>query len=438
MDSNKYDIERIRKYLRGELGPSEMFALERQAQDDPALLDLMEGMESAGNDAIHQANIKDIKKRVSGMADGSPNVRKMPVAWRKWAIAASLVLAAGIGAFFVWQPAPESHMELAQQSEPAPSPVASDVAADPVQEVAVAEPASAAPTQSAVPAPARQAARRAVPQPDAGGVAEDRVASTAQPAVLSALRQADSLNTQSLANGDAGRATAALEERETVVLAARAEAADAQGKRLAMAIRSLPVDTVERPLYRAVSGTVREKDSGRPIAGVQIYGEGSNVAAQTGADGTFSLAMPAQNDSLKVASIGFESQTLDVRNRDSVVVMLEESHTTLEEVVVAGYGQRRNRRNEQMQHASASPAKPISGWTNFEQYIQRETASSQGKGTVTLKFRIGDKGQPTDLQLEHTTNPALVKRAMEILQAGPRWERGNEADGIATVLIKFQ
>lgn len=439
MDSRRYDIERIRKYLNGELSPQEMYVLEREAQDDPALMDLLEGMEMAGNDPVHEANIRDIQSQIGRMAGEGDKVRKMPIPWRKWAVAASIMLLAGIGAFFVWRPLPDTQVDLAQQTEAVPSQRDEEAERKAIPQQEVAEPVSAAPSQSAPPAAAKQVPPRAAAGRDAGGLAEDQLASSPQPRVLSALRPADSLSMPASASGQAAAATAAA--RETVLLAARQEAADANEKRLSMSIRSLPADSVGRPMYRTVSGVVRQLETGQPIAGVTISGSDANVATESAADGKFSLAIPVQNDSLTIASLGFEKQTLDVRNRDSVVVVLEESLYELSEVVVVGYGQASRRGERHLVGAVAVDAglpKPISGWVNFEQYIQRETASSQGKGTVTLKFRVGAKGQPVDVQLEHTTNPAVVKRAMDILRAGPRWERGEAGDVAATVLIEFQ
>ncbi len=441
MDSNRYDIERIRKYLNGELSPQEMFVLERQAQDDPVLMDLLEGMEMAGNDPVHQANIRDIRNQIPGMAGEVDKIRKMPVPWRKWAVAASIILVAGIGAFFVWRPSSNVGVELVQQLETGPSPRGQEAEREATSQAESAESASVVPSQSAAPAPAQQVPPRAAVGRDAGGLAEDQLAATPPPRALSALRPADSLSMSASAGAQAGAAAASAAGSGTVLLAARQEAADTNEKRLSMTIRSLPADTVGRPMYRTISGVVRQLETGQPIAGVTISGSDANVATQSAMDGKFSLAIPVQNDSLTIASLGFEKQTLDVRNRDSLVVVLEESLAELSEVVVVGYGQASRRGERPIVGAVAVDAgqpKPISGWVNFEQYIQRETASSQGKGTVTLKFRVGDKGQPVDVQLEHTTNPSVVRRAMEILQVGPRWERGAAGDVPATVLIEFR
>lgn len=431
MESGKYDIERIRKYLVGELSPRDMFVLERQAEDDPALTDLIEGMEAAGSAPIHQANIDAVKDRIKALHTAPERGKILSFPWQNRAIAASLAFVAGLGALLLWFPSPDPQVEFAQQVTPVPreSVITPDPA--PEQESAADEPASVSSARSAAPPASQLASPRVAVRPGAGEVDESRQPSTAQPSVLSALRQADSQGT-----ADEIQAVTPVAARETVLLAGRREAADANGKRLAMAIRSLPTDTVARPLYRTVSGVVREKETGDPLGGASVYG--AHGAIQTATDGTFTVTIPTHRDSLKVATAGFRAQALDVRNGDSVVVVLERDAAELSESV-AGNRRAAKRYAERAAGATATQyPKPISGWTNFAQYLQRETASSSGKGTVTLKFTVGDKGQPMDVQLEHTTNPALVKRATEILQAGPRWERGPKGDRTAIVVIEFR
>lgn len=432
MENGKYNIDRIRKYLADELSPREMFLLERQAEDDPALKDLIEGMAAAGSAPIHRTNIDAIKAEINTRYATSAKGKTLSFSWRKWAVAASIVFVAGLGALFLWFPSSDPQVELAEQATPPRREAVIAADSEPEQESVMDGPAPVAPASST--AGAGSVPSRAVVRPTAVASDEDRLASTAPQKVLSALSQADSRN--SLGKAELQVATPD-ETPETVLLAGRLEAADANSKRLAMAIRSLPTDTLARPLYRTVAGVVREHATGNPVAGVSVYG--ANGATHTAMDGKFTVTVPAETDSLKVVSLGFKAQALDVRNRDSVVVELEPAEAELSEVVVVGYQRADERYVERANDLPATDQpKPISGWANFEQYLGRETASSSGKGTVTLKFTVGDKGQPVNLQLEHTTNPALVKRAMEILQAGPRWEQGPKGERSAIVLVEFR
>lgn len=57
MDKPRADILQVRKYLNGELDAKAMHQLEREAQDDPFLMDALEGYEMAGKDQQHNLSV---------------------------------------------------------------------------------------------------------------------------------------------------------------------------------------------------------------------------------------------------------------------------------------------------------------------------------------------------------------------------------------------
>lgn len=89
MKSNKPDISLIRKYLKGELDAKAMYELERHAQDDPMLMDVIMGMEGdhQDTDTASLSSIDElIRKRVQQPAKPTRIFER-----RSWAIAASLI-----------------------------------------------------------------------------------------------------------------------------------------------------------------------------------------------------------------------------------------------------------------------------------------------------------------------------------------------------------
>ena len=83
----------------------------------------------------------------------------------------------------------------------------------------------------------------------------------------------------------------------------------------------------------AIKGTVKDK-TGEPLIGVSVtYGSGQGTV--TDFDGNFSVNAPA-GTTIKVSYVGFKSQTL--KGGDNMNITLEEDNTTLEDVVVIGYG----------------------------------------------------------------------------------------------------
>jgi TonB-dependent SusC/RagA subfamily outer membrane receptor len=97
VDANKPNIEQIRKYLNGELDARAMFELERQAEQDPFLWDMMRGMESS--DENHEPNLNAIDELIKQRVE--QNKKKVVPMWRYWPVAASLLIALGIGGWWV-------------------------------------------------------------------------------------------------------------------------------------------------------------------------------------------------------------------------------------------------------------------------------------------------------------------------------------------------
>lgn len=86
-----------------------------------------------------------------------------------------------------------------------------------------------------------------------------------------------------------------------------------------------------------VKGTVKDKDA-LPIPGANIAVKGTTTAISTDFDGKFSIQVPNKNSQLVFSFIGFASKTIDVGDRTSIEVVLEQAGNSLDEVVVVGYG----------------------------------------------------------------------------------------------------
>ena len=78
--------------------------------------------------------------------------------------------------------------------------------------------------------------------------------------------------------------------------------------------------------------------SGEPIPGVTILVKGTTVGAITDIDGNYSVPIPANRTTLMISFIGFVTQEFEIGDRSSINVVLKEHTTSLDEVVVIGYG----------------------------------------------------------------------------------------------------
>ena len=85
-----------------------------------------------------------------------------------------------------------------------------------------------------------------------------------------------------------------------------------------------------------VSGKVTDK-AGEPLIGATVVVVGTTTGATTGADGRFTIGVPAGGE-LKISYIGYVEQTVKVSAQSVLDIVLEEDSQMLKDVVVIGYG----------------------------------------------------------------------------------------------------
>jgi TonB-linked SusC/RagA family outer membrane protein len=88
---------------------------------------------------------------------------------------------------------------------------------------------------------------------------------------------------------------------------------------------------------RTITGTVIAKEDGLPIPGVTIKVKGTTIGAQTGANGKFSLSVPASG-TLVVTFIGYQSQEIALGSNSNYNVTLTAASRELGEVSVVAAG----------------------------------------------------------------------------------------------------
>ena len=90
------------------------------------------------------------------------------------------------------------------------------------------------------------------------------------------------------------------------------------------------------PVANIVKGKVTNVRS-EPLAGVSVTVKGTTTGTSTDASGNYSIDAPAYG-TLVFSYVGFATREMPVNGRSSVDVVLEESVSALDQVVVVGYG----------------------------------------------------------------------------------------------------
>ena len=88
---------------------------------------------------------------------------------------------------------------------------------------------------------------------------------------------------------------------------------------------------------RTISGNVNDSD-GNPLPGASIIEVGTQNGTSTDFDGNFSIELENENAELQFSFIGFKSQTLTVGSSDVMNLTLLTDASSLDEIVVTGYG----------------------------------------------------------------------------------------------------
>ncbi|PVD49885.1 SusC/RagA family TonB-linked outer membrane protein [Terrimonas sp.] len=89
-----------------------------------------------------------------------------------------------------------------------------------------------------------------------------------------------------------------------------------------------------------VTGKVTDS-TGNGIANVTVTEKGKKRSVITDGEGLFSIAVASQNSVLVFTSVGFVSQERKVGDQAALNITLQASNTSMEEVVVVGYGSRK-------------------------------------------------------------------------------------------------
>ncbi len=93
-----------------------------------------------------------------------------------------------------------------------------------------------------------------------------------------------------------------------------------------------------------IGGIVKEKGSGLPIPGANVQIKNSTKGVATDFDGKFSLKAIPKGSIVVFSYIGYKNfEYKVVSNTNALTVSLQEDASTLQEVVVIGYGSQKRR-----------------------------------------------------------------------------------------------
>lgn len=94
---------------------------------------------------------------------------------------------------------------------------------------------------------------------------------------------------------------------------------------------------------RQVTGRITSQEDGSPIPGVNVVVEGTTKGTTSDVDGNYSIQLTPTENTLVFSFVGFQPMVVQVESRSVIDIVLQPDITSLDEVVVVGYGTQRER-----------------------------------------------------------------------------------------------
>ena len=142
-----------------------------------------------------------------------------------------------------------------------------------------------------------------------------------------------------------------------------------------------------------VTGVVTDA-AGQPLPAVSVVVKGTSVGVVSGLDGKFILNVPSGSTTLQFSFIGFTTQDVAINGQSVINVVLKEVLTSLDEVVVVGYGTSKRVILTTAQTSVSAIEMAKTENTTIEQAIQGRTAgvyitqnSGQPGGGISVNIR---------------------------------------------------
>jgi hypothetical protein len=313
VNKRETDISQIKKYLDGELDARAMHQLERRAQDDPFLMDAMEGYEKTGKD--QQVHLNELTNRLHDRIT-QKKARIIPL--RLIGIAASILLVCSIGGWWLLNnhSANTPKLALAVKPESKKTVTVDTVIPQPKAEVAAVKqiPRTVHPRQF------KEERKAAAPA----------VSSVAIPEAVATVKTAEPVS----------KDTTPL--NEMVVMENTAQ--QKKGRVAGVPIANDKSQITNVPTSKTIiKGSVTGKNDGLPVVGAAIRVAGTTKTAVTDVNGNFALPVDSGKVKLIVSYIGYNAQVVNIQDKDVVKIALQPSSAALAEVAVTGYSSQKKK-----------------------------------------------------------------------------------------------
>jgi TonB family protein len=444
MEELNNDIE---KYLRGELTPAEMHALEQKALRDPFLADALEGAEHAGSEnfsldmlllqkSIHEKSKK--KKKARTISLNIPTLYMSVAAGLLILLASTYVIILSIN-----HRQKTNQLALANQAMPDPGNINDSLTI-------------------VLPGQSQQLSMRRSPERTRGSrnrnyTFADSVSATGSTSgpiaqvevqVVSGengyYSQTDEVEVEAelseapviVRNTDkkesaTKQAQSAGAESKTAETPAKRSVADSKPtdsrrtkRKAAQYAETSPAADVMPAIAKTISGKVID-ETGANIPGANVIVKGTTIGTVTDVEGNFEITLPPNGETLVFNFIGYLTTENKVSGAEPVNVVLKADVTSLSEVVVVGYGNSGG--NNEPEPETFELAEPVGGRDEFQKYLDeqkkypQQAIDQKAEGKVTIQFTVKPDGQLVDFKVVKGIGFGCEEEVIRLIKEGPQW-----------------
>lgn len=419
--TKKYGTVDIERYVNGLMTPAEMYAMEKEMQDDPFLAEAVEGFMTVPA-AFIQKPMMELAARLEQLPAGAGEV--IPIRRRRnWlAVAAAVLVILSVGASWYWlNTSTEQNIARHDQQENTTQPkVATNPETDPI------------------PGPA---------------TADTQLEEQAAPAEQKAVQVEKTEPVQPKKEAPQTPVSAEIPapvEQESRDAATIDKADSHQGQERLVRVPATARQAPQQHIATYILGGTVTDSTNKPLPFVNIAVDNTNINTYSDANGYFSIIAGDSTLTAHIKSVGFEDQTVLLSASVRVnKVQLKAANT--EEIVATGYGTRKRTQNAKKQRAEVTEedsladreedpwAEPRDGWGYYDIYLQNNQRIAGFRGsTVDLSFMITPLGHMYDFKIEQSNCPACSREAIRLIKEGPAWKlHGSKVPFRVSVSLQF-
>lgn len=182
---------------------------------------------------------------------------------------------------------------------------------------------------------------------------------------------------------------------------------------------------------------------GLPFA--RVINPQDNVGTYSDAKGFFNLTYPDSVLNVQVRSLGFENNTVQLRNNVANTQIVLQDDKSLSEVVINSQKPNAAARSRES-NIKIEESEPADGWDNYDAYLAnnlnvpediKTKQSANTAGSVQVSFEVDKNGKPTNFRVEKSLCPKCDEEAKRLIKEGPKWKRAASKKGRTTVTINF-